>query len=87
MRVSGFDGHRRKVLMTPLKVWRSSCDPVLGFHGPQALYASSYSEKQLQEFANKFKHWKDEGHSVWAFFNNDIHMHALHNAEKLKEMV
>jgi len=37
MRVSGFDGHRRKVLMTPLKVWRSSCDPVLGFHGPQAL--------------------------------------------------
>jgi len=37
------------------------------FHGPQQLYASSYSDEQLENFATLFKQWQREGHSVWAF--------------------
>ena len=57
------------------------------FHGPKELYASSYTNETLRNFADKFKKWISKGHYIWAFFNNDIHMHALRNAEKLKEMV
>jgi uncharacterized protein YecE (DUF72 family) len=53
------------------------------FHGPGNLYASSYSDKQLKEFASLFKKWKASGHSIWAFFNNDIHGYAIKNAKRL----
>ena len=33
------------------------------FHGPQQLYASSYSDDQLEKFAGLFKQWQNEGHS------------------------
>ncbi|HET7898672.1 MAG TPA: DUF72 domain-containing protein, partial [Flavisolibacter sp.] len=42
------------------------------FHGPGALYASAYSDEMLREFANKFRQWTTEGHTVWAYFNNDV---------------
>jgi uncharacterized protein YecE (DUF72 family) len=57
------------------------------FHGPKELYASSYSDKMLKGFADKFKHWVSEGHYIWAFFNNDVHMHALHNGKTLQQML
>jgi len=56
------------------------------FHGPQQLYASSYTEEQLQNFANLFRQWQDEGHTVWAFFNNDVFGYAIENAKRLIEM-
>lgn len=56
------------------------------FHGPGALFASSYTESMLQDFAAKFRLWAAKGHHVWAFFNNDIGLHAIHNAERLKEL-
>ena len=56
------------------------------FHGPDALYASDYSEAQLQEFTHLFKGWKKDGHSIWAFFNNDINGFAFKNAARLKEL-
>ena len=55
-------------------------------HGPERLYASSYSEEQLQNFANLFLQWKKNGHSIWAFFNNDVFGYAIENAKRLKEM-
>jgi uncharacterized protein YecE (DUF72 family) len=57
------------------------------FHGPHELYASSYSDKMLKEFARKFKKWEKQGHEVWAFFNNDIHVHAVKDAKRLIELV
>jgi uncharacterized protein YecE (DUF72 family) len=30
--------------------------------------------------------WKDEGHAVWAFFNNDGNAYAVYNARKLIEL-
>jgi uncharacterized protein YecE (DUF72 family) len=56
-------------------------------HGPGALYASSYSDVQLEAIAAKLKGWKDGGHSLWVFFNNDIHGYAVGDARRLKELV
>ena len=56
------------------------------FHGPQALYASGYSDEQLKEFAVLFKNWKKRGHTIYAFFNNDIHGYAVKNAKRLIEL-
>jgi uncharacterized protein YecE (DUF72 family) len=53
------------------------------FHGPQQLYASSYPDKMLKDFASKFKRWQKRGHTVWAFFNNDIHSYAPEDAKRL----
>ena len=56
------------------------------FHGPRELYASSYSDRELTDFAILFKQWKQAGHSVWAFFNNDIHGYAIENAKRLDKL-
>jgi uncharacterized protein YecE (DUF72 family) len=53
------------------------------FHGPAELYASSYSDESLKQFAKKFKTWAKKGHEVWAYFNNDIHAHAVRDAQRL----
>ncbi|MFL5741670.1 MAG: DUF72 domain-containing protein [Flavisolibacter sp.] len=57
------------------------------FHGPEELYASSYPDKILKEFARKFRKWVKQGHEVWAFFNNDIHGYATGDAKRLMAMV
>jgi len=56
------------------------------FHGPEGLYTSSYTEEMLQSFAVKFKAWKKEGHTIWAFFNNDVGGYAIMNAKRLLEL-
>ncbi len=56
-------------------------------HGPKELYASTYSDKMLEEYAEKFRNWMKEGHVIWCFFNNDIHGYALENAKRLKEIM
>lgn len=56
------------------------------FHGPAELYASAYSEEQLQLWADKIQLWASEGHVIWAFFNNDIHGHAFWDAARLLQL-
>jgi uncharacterized protein YecE (DUF72 family) len=55
------------------------------FHGPAALYASTYSDEDLKYFAKKFKKWSKQGHEIWAFFNNDIHGYAPKDALRLEK--
>ena len=62
-------------------------DIYIRFHGPHSLYSSPYSDEVLEEYAEKFKTWAEKGHRIWAFFNNDVGGHALHNAEKLRQLV
>jgi uncharacterized protein YecE (DUF72 family) len=57
------------------------------FHGPKELYASAYSDEMLKAFGKKFRKWVKEGHEVWAYFNNDIHGHAVKDAKRLMEIV
>jgi uncharacterized protein YecE (DUF72 family) len=56
------------------------------FHGPGKLYASSYDDDMLKDFAKKFKKWSKEGHAIWAFFNNDWYAYATQNAVRLREL-
>jgi uncharacterized protein YecE (DUF72 family) len=57
------------------------------FHGPKQLYASSYSDEMLKDFAKKFRKWEKEGHSIWAFFNNDVFGYAIEDAKRLIKLV
>ncbi|HZF64448.1 MAG TPA: DUF72 domain-containing protein [Chitinophagaceae bacterium] len=56
------------------------------FHGPAELFASGYAEEELAQFATKIKNWIQEGHKVWAFFNNDIHGYAPKDALRLRAL-
>lgn len=62
-------------------------DIYLRFHGPQALFSSRYTDEMLQQYAGKIKQWSDEGHTVWAFFNNTMGSNGIDNARALKGMV
>ena len=57
------------------------------FHGPKELYASLYTDEMLEDFARRFLDWEKEGHTVWAFFNNDIHGYAIDNAKRMRELL
>ena len=58
----------------------------LRFHGPDGSYATPYTRRQLAAYAAKCRRWREEGYSVWAFFNNDVHGHAPRDARTLKEL-
>jgi uncharacterized protein YecE (DUF72 family) len=57
------------------------------FHGPHALYSSSYSDQVLKEFATKFKKWEKAGHEIWVFFNNDVHGYAIEDGKRLLKLL
>jgi uncharacterized protein YecE (DUF72 family) len=59
----------------------------LRFHGPGGLYSSRYSNEELTDYARKITGWLSEGGEIWAFFNNDIDGHAIHNARELHALV
>ncbi|MGO4445169.1 DUF72 domain-containing protein [Mycobacterium sp. 2YAF39] len=58
-------------------------------HGPPqaSLYAGSYTDDELSEWAAMASGWRDEGRRVLVYFNNDLGGHAIHNARKLKELL
>lgn len=55
----------------------------LRFHGPGALFSSSYSEAQLAQWAKLIRGWRNAGLDVYAYFNNDVQGYALDNARQL----
>jgi uncharacterized protein YecE (DUF72 family) len=57
------------------------------FHGPRQLYASGYKDRELKKFADLFKAWRKQGHTIWAFFNNDVYGHAIEDALRLEKML
>jgi len=56
------------------------------FHGRKG-YDSSYSDGVLREFADKMQRWSRDGHTIWAFFNNDGNAYAVYNAKRLIELI
>jgi uncharacterized protein YecE (DUF72 family) len=56
------------------------------FHGEAQLYASQYSDQQLQEFAATITQGEDIKQG-YIFFNNDINTNAVYNARTLKEIL
>ncbi|MHC2998689.1 DUF72 domain-containing protein [Microbacterium sp. HJ5] len=58
-------------------------------HGPDPdhLYGGSYSDDDLRWWADRIREWEAAGHTVYAYFNNDGHGHAVRNARTLKELM
>ncbi len=59
----------------------------LRFHGAEALYASKYSDQQLESWSQKIRGWLRQGLDVYAYFNNDFNAYAVENARQLKALV
>jgi uncharacterized protein YecE (DUF72 family) len=58
------------------------------FHGTgdKPLYAGSYPNSELSEWAATIREWDRQGRDVFAYFNNDASGHAVANAETLRSM-
>jgi uncharacterized protein YecE (DUF72 family) len=58
-------------------------------HGPNALYGSSYSEDQLQDWADRIARWhgQESTQDVYVYFDNDGSGHAPRNALRLQKLL
>jgi uncharacterized protein YecE (DUF72 family) len=56
------------------------------FHGPEELFASPYSDKQLEHYAKIMKGYARRGKDIYAYFNNDFGGFAVANALALKRL-
>lgn len=56
-------------------------------HGPGAAYRGRYHGNALRGWARRIDSWRDGGHDVWCFFDNDEAAYAPHDAERLKTML
>jgi uncharacterized protein YecE (DUF72 family) len=58
-------------------------------HGASALYASDYTDEELESWAGKIRHWTSSPHArdVYVYFDNDAKVHAPHNAMQLADLV
>lgn len=53
-------------------------------HGSRKLYASDYSEEELQSWARKIKGW---GMDTYLYFDNDFEGYAVKNARRIREIM
>jgi uncharacterized protein YecE (DUF72 family) len=56
-------------------------------HGHTRKYASSYSVRNLERWADDTRRWVAEGRDVHIYFDNDAEGHAVHNALTLRALV
>jgi len=57
------------------------------FHGGEGKYWGRYSDEALLSWTDWILEQSEQGRAVWCYFNNDIHGHAIHDAQTLKSMV
>jgi len=53
-------------------------------HGPEKLFASSYSDEQLHDWAAYISSLPNRVKRIYVYFNNDFHGYALKNAKQLR---
>jgi uncharacterized protein YecE (DUF72 family) len=53
-------------------------------HGSRQLYASEYSEAELNEYAKKIR---QRAKDTYLYFDNDYHGYAVKNAKRIKEIL
>ena len=56
-------------------------------HGSRELYASGYTDAELDDWAAKIETWRGSGRDVYVYFDNDIKAHAPFDATRLAERV
>ena len=54
-------------------------------HGDKELYASGYTDRSLDDWAEKGRVWSAAGQDVFVYFDNDMKGHAPHDAMRLIE--
>jgi uncharacterized protein YecE (DUF72 family) len=54
-------------------------------HGDVELYTSGYSDRALDEWAALMRGWAEQGTDVYAYFDNDVKVHAPFDAIALTE--
>jgi uncharacterized protein YecE (DUF72 family) len=59
----------------------------LRLHGEERLYASAYSDEQLERYAFMVQDWLQDGREVWVFFNNTMFGSAVFDSQKLRKLV
>lgn len=69
----------------PTCVATTTNEVYLRFHGPDQLYASSYSKRQLKQYVDLSKQWLSEGKRIWVFFNNDSMGYAVRDAKRFSD--
>ncbi len=57
------------------------------FHGTSGRYADSYPDPMLREWADWMKDQARNVRAIYAYFNNDISGHAIHNAATLRQIM
>ena len=67
------------------KVTADTC--YIRMHGPEKLFASSYSDEQLEEWAVFIRKSAKKVKRVYVYFNNDFYGYAIDNAKTLQEML
>jgi uncharacterized protein YecE (DUF72 family) len=57
------------------------------FHHGSRGRRGNYSDRELEEWAERIAAWRDGGNDVYAYFNNDWEGFAVKNGLKLKELL
>ncbi|MGB9791524.1 MAG: DUF72 domain-containing protein [Thermacetogeniaceae bacterium] len=57
------------------------------FHGSEKVYASCYSDEELQVWGRRIREWLESGRDVYAYFNNDAGGWAVANARQLLKII
>lgn len=61
-----------------------TADPIyLRFHGVQGQYTGRYGEDRLRPWVDDIHSWLDQGHRIFAYFNNDDQGFAVEDARTL----
>jgi uncharacterized protein YecE (DUF72 family) len=82
---AGFCAHDMPGLQSP----RLAVGPAayIRFHGGAGKYWGRYSDEVLIDWAEWLAAQAQAGRSVWAYFNNDVEAHAIHDARTMQAMV
>lgn len=81
----GFVAHDLRGLISPR--WASGRIAYVRFHGTSGRYHGRYGRDALIDWADWCREQRDRGRSIWCYFNNDIHGHALEDAREFKALV
>lgn len=82
----GFCIHDLRAQETP--EWLTGPAVYVRFHGPTArAYAGRYPKAQLRSWAARIDRYRQAGHDVYVYFNNDDAGYAVTNARELREML
>jgi uncharacterized protein YecE (DUF72 family) len=72
----------------PFRTFELTADwTFLRFHHGSRGRRGNYSEKELEEWAERIAGWREAGHDVYVYFNNDWEAFAVKNGLRLRELL